>query len=401
MRLLLANNHLGLGGSESYLLTVAEQLDRLGHDVAIYAAERGRGAEVAQERALTLIGETELDGDFDAALVQDAAVSLQIAERCPGVPQLFVAHSAMWDLQAPPQLPGVAGTVVVLSDRIGERMRSFATDVEMVRMRQPIDTQRFAPRGVLPPAPRRALLLSNNPNADRLAILESACEGLGIELERVGGAAGQTDDPRPRLATADIVIGYGRSILEAMACGRAAYVYDWKGGDGWVTAESYPAIEADGFAGFSERMLDGESLAQDLRRYSASMGPVNHDLVYAHHRANVHAQELVELMRNLGEPSERPRAPLEEMARLVRLEWRARGEMQAMAREIAHLQGLLDKTQRARAADAESADRALRQVRGEYETSLSWRLTRPLRALGGLRGRLKSRPAGSRRGEVR
>jgi hypothetical protein len=387
MRLLLANNHLGLGGSESYLLTVAEQLDRLGHDVAIFAAERGRGAEVARERALALIGEAELDGEFDAALVQDAAVSLQIAERCPGIPQLYVAHSAMWDLQAPPQLPGVAGAVVVLNDRVGERMRSFATGVEVVRLRQPIDTQRFAPRGVLPEAPRRALLLSNNPNADRLAILESACESLGIELERVGGSAGQADDPRPRLAAADIVIGYGRSILEAMACGRAAYVYDWKGGDGWVTAESYPAIEADGFAGRSGSVpADVERLADDLRRYSASMGPVNHDLVYAHHRANVHAQELVELMRNLGEPSERPRAPLEEMARLVRLEWRARGEIQAMAREIAHLQGLLDETQRARAADAEGADRALQQVRGEYEGSLSWRLTRPLRALRSLRG---------------
>lgn len=394
MRILLATNHLGLGGSESYLLTVAEQLDRLGHEVAIYAVERGRGAEVALEKSLTLIGEAELHDDFDAALVQDAGVSLQIAGHCPRVPQLFVAHSAMFDLQAPPQLPGVVGAVVVLNDRVGERMRSFAVGVEVVRMRQPIDTQRFAPHSVLPEAPRRALLLSNNPNADRIAMLEAACRSADIKLHRVGGAAGQTDDPRPELAAADIVIGYGRSILEAMACGRAAYVYDWKGGDGWITAESYPEIEADGFAGFSDRVVDGERLAQDLRRYSASMGPVNHDLVYAHHRANVHAQKLVELMRGIAAPQERPRAPLQEMARLVRLEWRARGEIQAMARKV-------DETQRARAADAERADEALQRVRREYETSLSWRLTAPLRALRGLLGRLRSRPTGSGRGEAR
>lgn len=397
MRLLLANNHLGLGGSESYLLTVAEQLDRLGHDVAIFAAERGRGAEVARERALALIGEAELEADFDAALVQDAAVSLQIAERCPSVPQLFVAHSAMWDLQAPPQLPGVVGAVVVLNDRVGERMRSFATGVGIVRMRQPIDTQRFAPRGVLPEAPRRALLLSNNPNADRIAMLESACENAGMALERLGGAAGQTDDPRPQLAAADIVIGYGRSILEAMACGRAAYVYDWKGGDGWVTAESYPAIEADGFAGFSDRMMDVAGLEEDLRRYSASMGPVNHDLVYAHHRANLHAQELVELMHGIGAPRERARAPLDEMTRLVRLEWRARGELQGMAREIAHLQGLLGESESARSAESERAAEAVQQVRNEYEGSLSWRITRPLRALSGLVGRTKAPRPGPHR----
>jgi hypothetical protein len=401
MKLLLATNHLGLGGSESYLLTVAEQLDRLGHEVSIYAVELGGGAEIARERALPLIGEAELQGDFEAALVQDAGVSLQIADRCPGVPQLFVAHSAMFDLQAPPQLPGLVGAVVVLNDRVGERMRSFGTGVEVVRLRQPIDTQRFAPRGVLPEVPRRALLLSNNPSADRIAMLEAACRSAGIEVERVGGVAGQTHDPRPQLAAADIVIGYGRSVLEGMALGRAAYVYDWKGGDGWVTAESYPAIEADGFAGFSDRMIDGDSLAGDLRRYSASMGPVNHDLVYAHHRANVHAQKLVELMRGLGAPPERPRAPLEEMARLVRLEWRARGEIQAMAREIAHLQELLDETQSARAADAESAGRAQEQLRSEYESSLGWRLTAPLRALRGFVRRLRSRPTEPGRGQAR
>jgi hypothetical protein len=394
MRLLLANNHLGLGGSESYLFTVAEQFDRLGHDVAIYAAERGLGTEVVLERGLTLIGETELDGEFDAALVQDAGVSLQIAAHCPSVPQLFVAHSAMFDLQAPPQLPGIVGAVVVLNDRVGRWMRSYATGVDVVRLRQPIDTHRFTPRGSLPEAPRRALLLSNNPNADRLAILESACEGAGIELERVGGAAGHSVDPRPRLAAADIVIGYGRSILEAMACGRAAYVYDWKGGDGWVTAESYPVIEADGFAGRSGRIAaDTERLTDDLRRYSASMGPVNHDLIYAHHRANVHAQELVELLRGLAEPPERPRAPLQEMSRLVRLEWRARGEIQAMTRENAHLHGLLGEVQRARSEDAERAEEAQQRVRSEYETSLSWRLTVPLRALRGLFGWMRSRLA--------
>ena len=47
MKLMLATNHLGLGGSESYLLTVAEQLDRLGHEVVIYTPEPGGGVAVA------------------------------------------------------------------------------------------------------------------------------------------------------------------------------------------------------------------------------------------------------------------------------------------------------------------------------------------------------------------
>jgi hypothetical protein len=391
MRLLLATNHLGLGGSESYLLTVAEQLDRLGHETLLYAPEPGDGVAVARERGMAVGGDADLDDDYDAALVQDAGVSLEVAHRCPGVPQLFVAHSAMFDLQTPVQLDGVVGLVVALNDRVAKRMRALATEVEVVRLRQPIDTVRFAPRGGLPDTPRRALLLSNTPHSDRLAMLERACAAAGLELSRLGGLAGRAVDVRPALAEADIVIGYGRSILEAMAFGRAAYVFDWKGGDGWVTPESYPAIEANGIAGSaSGTIVDAERLAEDLRRYSASMGPVNHDIVITHHRASAHAQELVGLFQRLAKPEARPRAELQEMARLVRLEWRARLEITGLANENDHLRTLLRESRER----ADEAERRVGEVAQAYEATTSWRVTRPLRAIGGWRARLAARRRG-------
>ncbi len=388
MKLLLATNHLGLGGSESYLFTVAEQLDRLGHSAAIFAPEPGAGVEAARERGIAVVDETRLEDDFDAALVQDAGVSLLLADRFPAIPQLFVAHSESFDLQAPPQLDGLVGVVLALNDRVADRMRSYATGVEVVRLRQPIDTERFVPQAELPKVPRRALLLSNTPQADRMGMLEAACAKAGLELTRVGGLGGDTTDPRPALAGTEIVIGYGRSILEAMACGRAAYVYDWHGGDGWVTTESYPQIEADGIGGRTPATtIDATRLAEDLLRYEASMGPVNHDLVMANHRANVHAQELVGLFGRLASPPPRSRAPLEEMARLVRLEWRARGDVQAMGRETARLNTLLGESER-RARDAEEAAATEReQTQRAYESTASWRVTRPLRAISRWLGR--------------
>jgi hypothetical protein len=390
VKLLLATNHLGLGGSESYLLTVAEQLDRLGHEAVLYSPEPGRGAEVARERGIALIDEAGFGEDFHAALVQDGGVSFELADRCPGVPQLFVAHSEMFDLQAPPQLDGMVGLVVALNDRIAARMQSYATGVEVVRLRQPIDTERFTPRGALPETPRSSLLLSNTPHADRLSMLEAACAEAGLELKRMGGLAGSTTDPRPALMGSEIVIGYGRSVLEAMACGRAAYVYDWNGGDGWMTPESYAAIEADGIGGRTGRtIVDATRLAEDLRGYDASMGPVNHDLVMAHHRANVHAQQLVGLFERLADQPPRPRAPLQEMARLVRLEWRAQSDIRGLTHENARLHDLLresrEETGEAREAAAREAARVGETVRA-FEATTSWRLTKPLRALGRLRG---------------
>lgn len=392
MRLLLATNHLGLGGSESYLLTVAEQLDRLGHECFLYAPEPAEGAAVARERGIAVVGDAGLEKAYDAALVQDAGVALEVADRLPGLPQLFVAHSAMFDLQSPPQLDGVVGLVVALNERVASRMRSLATEVEVVRMRQPIDTDRFAPRGALPQTPRRALLLSNTPNDDRLALLEAACREAGLELVRLGGLAGRAADVRPALAEAEIVIGYGRSLLEAMSFGRAAYVYDWKGRDGWVTPETYPALEADGFAGGAAIGGAGSvPLAEDLRRYSPAMGPANHDLVVTHHRASAHAQQLVGLFERLAPPAERPRGELQEMARLVRLEWRARLEVRGLATENDHLRKLLEAARQQVGEERRRADEAERRVDEQakaYEATASWRVTRPLRALGRLRKRL-------------
>lgn len=395
MRLLLATNHLGLGGSESYLFTVAEQLQRLGHETELFAVERGAGVQVARERLIPLC-EGELSPDFDAALVQDAAVSYEIADRLPSLSQLFVCHSETFDLQAPPQFGEAVRAAVALNDRVAERLRSYAVGREVVRLRQPIDTERFTPRDSLPQRARRALLLSNTPNADRLGMIEAACAEAGIELTRIGGREGQTTDPREALHGAEIVIGYGRSILEAMACGRAAYVYDWNGGEGWVTAESYPRVEADGFAGRSgTRTIDGETLAADLRDYAAAMGPVNHDLAIAHHRANRHAQELLELLAELApsSPSTSP-APLEEMSRLVRLEWRARADVHALAHENARLreqliaaENRLGEAQLVAEREAKKMERFARTT----ESSLSWRLTVPVRWLGQLVRRLRGR----------
>jgi hypothetical protein len=390
MKVLLATNHLGLGGSESYLLTVAEQFDRLGHEVTIYAPESGPGVAVAEERELPVVGEGSIPDGVEAALVQDGGVSHQLAAHLPGVPQLFVAHSSMFDLQAPPQLDKAVGAVVAMNDRIATRLRRFAVEVEVVRLHQPIDTHRFVPRGPLPEIPRTALLLSNTPHADRLEMLEGACTEVGIELLRLGGAAGRKTDIRAALAEADLVVGYGRSVLEAMASGRAAYVYDWKGGDGWVTAESYDAIEAGGFAGSAATaVMDRDSLATELRRYSPEMGPVNHDLVMKNHRAVRHAERLIELLRGLGPTAHRPREPLQEMARLVRLEWRAQLDIQSLRAENEALRQRLHESESARTREYEEGVAEIPQVAAQveaevreiYESSLSWRLTAPLRAL--------------------
>ena len=198
-------------------------------------------AEHAKQRGLRVAAsEDELPLECDALITQDAVTAFALAERYPQAAHLFVAHSQMIDLQLPPQLAGLSCAVVVMNDRVEERVRALAVQAEVVRLRQPVDLRRFTPRGGPRHRPRKALLLGNYVRGERHELIVAACADAGLGCERVGRHGTPTWRPEAQIADADIVVGHGRSIVEAMACGRAAFVFDQKCAEGWMTPQSYP-----------------------------------------------------------------------------------------------------------------------------------------------------------------
>jgi hypothetical protein len=204
----------------------------------------------------------------------------------------------------------------------------------------------FRSRGPLRRERPAVLLLGNYLRGERLAMVTEVCEEMGLRHERVGRGAAMSASPAVAIGNADIVIGYGRSLLEGMACGRAAYVFDHLGGDGWVTAESYPALESDGFAGLGGRVeLTRSRLRSDLLAYDPHMGVVNESLVRRAHSAWDHARELAEVFASVAK---RPRARLDsgrELARITRLQWHADWRSDQLLREVQGLRAALLATE--------------------------------------------------------
>jgi hypothetical protein len=397
MRLLLATHKLGRGGSESYLIAVASELQRLGHTVAIHAVEDGPGGERARALGVDVeLGETPPNGDFDAALIQDAGRSYAIARHRPATAQVFVAHSELFDAQMPPQ-DGSIGTAVALSERVERRIRALAAPPPVVRMTQPIDSERFVARETIRARPRRAIALSNYLHGARLELLRRAWEPAGVEVVAIGEEGEPTDAPELAIADADVVVAKGRALLEGMASSRACYAFDMAGCDGWVTRDSYPAMEADGFAGQATRRFPTvEALRADLDLYRAEMGTANRDLVTAHHGVRRHAERLVELLagarlhREDGDP-----AALGELQRLARAQWRVEDRAASLSRENDRLHSRIveidaDREQlRARALElqgerdtwqshAENLEHDGRQLRATRRYRLAGALGRPL-----------------------
>jgi hypothetical protein len=265
-------------------------------------------------------------------IVQDAVVAGELATVYPLVPQVFVAHSDIFDLQLPPQLPGLIAAVVALYDRVERRVRALGLEVPVVRLSQPIDVERFKPTSPLRERAEVALTLGNYVHGQRLALLRRACERASIELRHIGLHGDEpVADPREAINSADIVFGKARVIYEAMACGRAAYVFDHNGAEGWVTAANQVALAADNFGGQSRPIaVDEDRLVADLRRYHPAMATVNRDFIVARHSATKHAAALVEVLRGAAPRAQAlDDAPLRELSRLVRLYHRA--DVQAFA----------------------------------------------------------------------
>jgi len=392
-----------IGGTQTYILTVAEHLEQLGHAVTIYALETGQMADLARERGLRVVGsERELPESCDVVYAQEPTTALALGERYPSTPSVFALWSKENPYWVPPQLPGTIAAVMAPNDRAQARAEAFAQSTEIVRLSQPVDIRRFSPRGPLRTERPRVLLLGNYVTGERRKLFFRACADVGYECEQIGHKSNVVSlSPEAVLNDADIAVGKARVIVEAMACGRAAFVYDQSGGDGWVTPEKYPQLEADNFAGRAfPDVFDLDRLRRELREYRPEMGTVNRDLAVAHHNATRHAEELVELFQRVAPRAAPAGTPVQELARLVRLQWAANarattlaGEAQAardrldeLVTEHESFRGELLRTQASaqaaerRAEEAERrAEEAERLARETWERELELRGTRRYR----------------------
>jgi hypothetical protein len=377
-----------IGGAATYLTTVAGQLQLLGHGVTVYAEEVGDLARAAEERGLRVaVGEGALPDECDVIYAQDAPSAYLLADRYPGRPQAFCMHAgasgfARW---LPPQLPGVVGAVVVLHERMAQQAAALAHREQIVRLTQPVDLTRFAPRAAVAESPRRVLLLGNYLTGERRAAVLRACDEAELEVTDLGRYADRTSlTPEQEINLVDLVIGEGRTIVEAMACGRAAFVYGQMGGDGWVTPETYPGLEAINFAGATadNTLVRPEDLGARLREYRASMGSANRDLARLHHSAARHAEELVALFERLEPGDPPPNTPFREFARMSRVQWQTESRALGASHEARLLSTRLAEAEaRAEAAEARAdvADASLETLRSAPWYRFLRALARPLR----------------------
>lgn len=284
MRILLTNWHYSmLGGSQTWVYTVAQALAQAGHVPLVWSD--GLGILAAQTAPFARCS-TRLD---DLAPWDVVWGSHQLTARVPGhTPRCQIVHATVnQDQEAP--VPGLDGYFAV-SDEVADMLTAGGLACDGV-IPQPIDTTRFRatqPVGAWPP---RVLAFGNYQRW--VPLIEEACRRIGAPLAVLGGPTddnGRRWDVETALNDADLVIGQTRCVLEAMACERNAVICSgWDpdlgyGLDGFVTPEAYRTFQRTNCTGNVRRLRPTvEGLMDEIRRYAPGLGPSLRVVVETHH----------------------------------------------------------------------------------------------------------------------
>jgi glycosyl transferase family 4 len=415
MRVLLTNVRLKMrAGSQLYLLDVARWLRDHGHEPVAYSALLGTFADEIRNESIATIDDLRLMAEQpDVIHGQHHLPTMTAITYFPGVPVVAYCHGWMpWE-ELPLRHPAIRRYVAV-SEHTRQRL-TLEGGIDPARVRvipNFVDTARFLPRPLLPPRPRRALIFSNYAarGSAWVEAVAAACAARGIELTVGGASWGATvEQPGEYLHGFDIVFAKARAALEAMATGAAVVLCDYAGLGPLVGVDNFAelrdgnfgmrvlrqahtqdAIEAalDGYDPASARaVMDNvrDTLSRDLlapeilRLYEEAISDTQADPTNEGAAADAVAAYLHQLDRLDPAPSGPLRDQLEKAHQLRR---------EAGAEHERQLRIILREFEAAHHVDESAALRSQLAASGaELETmrnSTSWRVTAPLRRLGGV-----------------
>ena len=263
MEILLTNVYLdGFGGSEAWCYAVATELKRLGHHVDVYTPLCGKIFQEFLKQDIHL----STEGNYDLILDNHCQVD---SSKFSG-PIIHTIH-------------GIAGYEhpmkdcalnVAVSKKVAEK---WNTDYIIPNG---IDTTRFYSKQPLHTDIKKILSLCKTDTAND--VLKRICSDVGVEIECMYGK--EIFNIEDKINESDLVVGVGRSLLDAMACGRPVVSFDDRFyfttrmmGHGYITPYKYKYQEIDNFTASSiNKTLTKLELAKEIfEKYNPNDGIVN------------------------------------------------------------------------------------------------------------------------------
>jgi hypothetical protein len=249
LTILLTNIWLAdLAGSEVVVRDLALGLLRRGHRPIVYSPKLGGVADEIAARGVCVIDDLRNLGEPPDIIHAHHHIPCgEALIHFPQVPAINVCHAFVFWGEAPAHFPQIAAYVAV-DDACRDRLvHTEGIDPDrVVVLRNAVDLRRVPLRPQpLKDRPWRAMAFGK---AAAMPELRTACAQLGIEYHALGAAAGRVlPCPEQELVNFDLVFASARGALEALCCGCAVVVCDYRGFAGLVTSHNFEALRASNF----------------------------------------------------------------------------------------------------------------------------------------------------------
>lgn len=285
MKILLANVWLkNYGGSELWTYTMAKTLVELGHEVIVFTLQRG----MFSDKHLDFVEVTTQPVTADLALVNhrpcyDALPHSQ--------PIIYTSHSTFLSIERCPK-----NTIcVAVSDEIKDIEADRGIKCEVIP--NPIDFEMYQNKRE-PSNKLKTVVYLNHDHGLASHIINDACKRVGAKLLTIKKPALDLSD---LINEADLAIGIGRCLLEAMACERYVISGDWRGwmkefsGAGPINNYNFKKTLKDNFSGrLRPDILDSDKLVEYFIDYDPTVGKIlRQKLITTHNRFKVAKEYLL------------------------------------------------------------------------------------------------------------
>lgn len=330
MKILLGNNTLSLlAGSETYILTLATELKRLGHDVSAYSTELGFIAtqleavnikcfdkiETAGQKAVAPFDPylKPKSGNFDVIICAHHEITKYLHQQLPNVPIIGIVHGILHkgpQGQIWPEHPVTDFKVnyVVASEEIQRKLQNDY-NLDSVIIRNFFDLNKFKKEGELSASPKIFLVNSNywGPQDEISRIIKDVSLNYDAQLHGVGANYQPSYEMEAIIKDVDVVFGMGRSVLEGACMGKLAVIHGRWGTGGVLTPKSYETLKLTNFSGrpwahdYVEPVFTPVDIltgAIDLNFNQENVDAV-YEIIKKDHNVEVAAKKFIELAQTL------------------------------------------------------------------------------------------------------
>lgn len=291
-KILLGQNHLHtLGGSETFIYTMAQELVRLGHHVDILTMQEGIMSEMIKANLGCSVN--NISNSYDVAFLNHTTVVHGVMNLFPGSNIIQTCHGIFPQLEQPVQ--GVRHV------SISKEVQNYLTSkgLESTLIHNGINCDIFCPEQEPSKKINKMFSLSQSDQFNQM-LIEIGNE-LGIQVEYNNKFTSPRLDIQNVIKKADLVVSLGRGAYEGMACGKPVLIADqrpYQPGlmDGMVTSENIDGFLENNCSGRkTQQPVSKENLINEINKYDHKQGNKNREYVLQNLNIQKQVQEYLKL----------------------------------------------------------------------------------------------------------